>query len=62
MAHPHIKHSKRMPDGTEILKEAPGGMKKIRCPRCTGLAVPVAGKSNLLQCQVCHTKFGMKSF
>lgn len=42
-----------------ILKKAPGGERKIRCPKCQGLAVPALSRNGtkVLRCSTCSTEF-----
>jgi DNA-directed RNA polymerase subunit RPC12/RpoP len=51
--------------GPEVIKEtAPGGMRKIRCPNCKGMAIPTTlhDGTPATVCQTCGAKFTMKKF
>jgi len=49
---------------TVVLKEADGGMRRIRCPKCQSLAAPVTRPNGqkVLQCGGCGTQFTSQTF
>lgn len=56
-----LDHSSTVDGGVGIVyQQTSGGMRKIRCPRCPGIAIP-AGKNaqgkELFTCQSCAVSF-----
>lgn len=50
----------KMLNGTTVIKQAEGGMKHIRCPKCQKIAIPSVDTRTgtpVLQCGGCGTQF-----
>ncbi len=54
-----VQRARQVGDITVIKTASPGGMRKVRCPKCHGMAVPTknARGQDILKCGQCGQEF-----